>query len=129
MAVKVPQNAAKTANIASAISSGGDLASMAINVITNITDKKQRELFQRNFASLNADQQNKLNLLVSDANSEIERLRILTQALSVSNIQRINNIAEMYAAQERKKRNEKLFIAGGLLVVGVVVIILILKRK
>lgn len=122
------QKGAQAANVASAISAGGDFAATAINLIAGISDKNKRAAYERNFSSLSLDQQGKLNQLLLNANSETERLRILTESLSSSNIQRISNIANLYADQERKKRNEKLLIAGGILFVGLVAVVLIVKK-
>lgn len=127
-AANIASKGAKAANVASIVSSGGDIAATAITLISGISDRKKRAAFEQNFASLNLQQQNKLNKLLLDANSETERLTILSQALASSNIQRISNISEMYAAQERKKRNEKLLIAGGILFVGLVAVVLIVKK-
>lgn len=127
-AVNVASKSARAANVASAVSAGGDIAASAITLISGISDRKKRAAFEQNFASLNLEQQNKLNKLLLDANSETERLTILTQALASSNVKRISNIAEMYAEQERKKRNEKLLIAGGVLVIGLVAVVLIVKK-
>ena len=127
-ALSAVDKSAKTANIASAVSAGGDVASTAINLIAGISDQRKRALFQQNFSALTADQQKKLNELVLDANSETERLTILSNALSASNIQRINNLASMYAENERKKRNQKLLIIGGFVLFGIAAIAIIYKK-
>lgn len=127
-ALSAVDKSAKTANIASAVSAGGDIASTAINLIAGISDQRKRALFQQNFSALTADQQKKLNELVLDANSETERLTILSNALSASNIQRINNLASMYAENERKKRNQKLLIIGGFFLFGIAAIAIIYKK-
>jgi endonuclease/exonuclease/phosphatase (EEP) superfamily protein YafD len=97
---------AKAANVASAISSGGDIASTAITLISNIQDQKKRAQFQNNFSLLSADQQKALDKQLINANSESERLRILGERLTQLNIQRISNIAGVFAEQEKKKRNK-----------------------
>lgn len=129
MALDAVQKSAKAANVASAISSGGDIAATAITLIGSIKDKNKRAAFQNTFSLLELDQKEKLEKLLIEANSETERLSILTKALTSVNLQRVSNIAEMYAQRERKLRNEKLLIGGGVLVAGLIIVILIVKSK
>ncbi len=119
---------AKAANVASAISSGGDIASTAITLISNIQDQKKRAQFQNNFALLSADQQKALDKQLINANSESERLRILGERLTQLNIQRISNIAGVFAEQEKKKRNQQLLIGGGILLLLASAVFIIVKK-
>jgi hypothetical protein len=120
---------AKAANIASAINAGGDIAATAITLIAGISDQKKRAIYQSNFDALNLDQQQKLNTLLLQSNSQTDRLAILAQALSSANAQRINNIANMYAEAERKERNKTLIIAGMLVVFGIAAVYIVSKNK
>lgn len=122
------ENSQKAANVAATVQMGADTVSLITGVIASVNDKNKRRAFEQNFAALNLDQQNKLAKLVSDANSDTDRLAILTQALTSSTTQRINNIATMYAEMEKKKRNQKLLIGGGILFVGLVAVVLIVKK-
>jgi len=119
---------AKASNIASAISSGGDIASTAITLISNIQDQKKRAQFQNNFALLSADQQKALDKQLVNANSESERLRILGERLTQLNIQRISNIAGVFAEKEKKKRNQQLLIGGGILLLLASAVFIIVKK-
>ena len=119
---------AKAANVASAISSGGDIASTAITLISNIQDQKRRAQFQNNFSLLSADQQKALDKQLINASSESERLRILGERLTQLNIQRISNIAGVFAEQEKKKRNQQLIIGGGILLFLSVSVFIIVKK-
>lgn len=119
---------AKAANVASAISSGGDIASTAITLISNIQDQKKRAQFQNNFSLLSADQQKALDKQLINANSESERLRILGERLTQLNIQRISNIAGVFAEQEKKKRNQQLLVGGGILLFLSVAVFIIVKK-
>lgn len=120
--------ASKAASVASTVSSGGDFAATAISTIANISDQKKRRLFEQNLSLLNADQQVALERQLLAASSESERLRILGERLTQLNIQRIGNIASVYAEQEKKKRNQQLLIGGGILVVLVAAVYIIAKR-
>lgn len=119
---------AKAANVASAISSGGDIAATAITLIGNIQDQKKRRQFEQNFALLSADQQKALEKQLLNANSESERLRILGDRLTQLNIQRISNIAGVYAEQEKKKRNQQLLIGGGIVLFIAAAVFIIVKK-
>jgi hypothetical protein len=129
MAKNSIDSSAKAANIASAISAGGDIAATAITLIAGISDQKKRAIYQSNFDALNLDQQQKLNALLLQSNSQTDRLAILAQALSSANAQRINNIANMYAEAERKERNKTLIIAGMLVIFGISAVYIVLKNK
>lgn len=122
------ENAQTALDITSAVQVGSDTITMIAGVINSVNDQNKRRAFEQNFAALNLDQQNKLGILLMDANSETERLSILSQALASNNIQRISNIATMYAEQEKKKRNQKLIIGGGIILVGLIAVVLIIKK-
>lgn len=122
------EQSAKAANLSFAISSGVNAATSVVATIAGINDQKKRLAFEQNFALLNFDQQAKLNQLLLNAQSESERLAILGRTIESSSKQRINNIAELYAQQEKKKRTEKLIIGGGILFVGLVAVLLIIKK-
>lgn len=128
VALSALDKSAKAANLASTISSAGEIAGMAVNLIAGIQDSKKRLEYQKNLDALTLDQQQKLNSLLVNAQSETDRLTILAQSLSGSNIQRINNIALMYAENEKKKRNKNLIVIGGLLVLGLAAVIIIVKK-
>lgn len=129
MAKTTIDSSAKAANIASAISAGGDIAATAITLIAGISDQKKRAIYQSNFDALNSDQQKKLNSLLLQSNSQTERLSILAQALSSANVQRINNIANMYAEAERKERNKTLLVAGLLILFGISAVYVVSKKN
>lgn len=122
------QKSAKAANISAAASMGGNLAIAAASAIANVDDQRKRLVFEQNFSLLNLDQQSKLSELLVNSKSETERLNILTQALAASNVQRINNISNLYAEQEKKKRNQQLVIGSGILLVGIIAIVIIIKK-
>jgi hypothetical protein len=129
LASKAGSQGAKLANVSSAISGGGDLAATAINLISGISDQKKRAEFQNNLSFLSLDQQNKLEKLLIESNSESERLKVLTSALSSLNMQRIGNIASIYAEQEKKKRNQQLITIGAIIAFGAVALVIVLKKS
>lgn len=127
-ALSALDKSAKAANVASAVGAGGDIAGTAISLIAGLADQRSRALFQQNLSALTLEQQKQLNQLLIDANSETERLAILSQTLSASNVQRINNLANLYAENEKKKRNQKLLIIGGLFVFAIAAVAIIVKK-
>jgi len=128
-ALNIVDRSARASNLALAASSVGDVAALAVNLVSGIQDAKKRAEYQRNLDALTLDQQQKLNILLLNTQSETERLSILSQSLSGSNIQRINNLALMYAENEKKKRNQNLILIGGLLVLGLAAVIIIVKKS
>lgn len=129
MAKTAAEKSAIAADLSMAVQGVAGAATAVVGVLATVNDQNKRRAFEQNFAALNFDQQDKLNKLLLDANSETERLAILTQSLSASSTQRINNIASLYAEAEKKKRNQQLIIGGGILFVGVVAVFLILKKS
>jgi hypothetical protein len=129
LASKAGSQGAKLANVSSSISAGGDFAATAINLISRISDQKKRAEFQNNLSFLSLDQQNKLEKLLIESNSESERLKVLTSALSSLNMQRIGNIASIYAEQEKKKRNQQLITIGAIIAFGAVALVIVLKKS
>lgn len=126
---KGANSGAMGANIASAVSSIGTLASTAITTIAGVSDQKKRRLFEQNFSLLSNDQQAILERDLRSANSESERLRILGERLTQLNVQRISNIANVYAEQERGKRNQQLILGVGGLIVLSGIVYFIVKSK
>lgn len=129
LALSGAEKAAKSADIANISASVGQFAGTAITVIGTITDQNKRRVFETNYALLTKDQKDKLDKLMADASSELQRIKILTDALSASNKQRINNIALMYAEAERKKRNQQIIILVGFLAFAGIATYLIVKNK
>ena len=123
------EKAAKGADIANIAASVGQFAGTAITVIAGISDQNKRRVFESNYTLLTKDQKDKLDKLMADASSELERLKILTDALSSSNRQRINNIALMYAEAEKKKRNQQIIIIVGLAAFAGIAAYFIIKNK
>ena len=123
------EKAAKGADIANIGASVGQFAGTAITVIAGISDQNKRRVFESNYTLLTKDQKDKLDKLMADASSELERLKILTNALSASNQQRINNIALMYAEAEKKKRNQQIIILVGFLAFAGIATYFIVKKK
>ena len=127
-ATKAAGTAAKGAGAADIIGAGGQAAALAISTIANVSDANQRRRFEQNFSLLNADAQKGLNEKLLQAQSESERLTILSQYLTKLNSQRISNLASFYSDKEKQKRTTTLIIAGGIVVVGIAIVFFAFKK-
>jgi hypothetical protein len=127
-ATKAAGTAAKGASAADVIGAGGQAAALAISTIANVSDANQRRRFEQNFSLLNADAQKGLNEKLLQAQSESERLTILSQYLTKLNSQRISNLASFYSDKEKQKRTTTLIIAGGIVVVGIAIVFFAFKK-
>ena len=86
-------------------------------------------MFQQNLAVLSNEQQITLAKAINNANSETERLSIISQALTNISSQRIANLQNVVTEQERKKRTETILYASGIIVVLGVLIYVIAKKS
>lgn len=127
-ATSAASTAAKGAGAADIIGAGGQAAALAISTIANVSDANQRRRFEQNFSLLNADAQKGLNEKLLQAQSETERLTILSQYLTQLNSQRIANLASFYSDKERQKRTTTLLIAGGIVVMGIAIVYFAFKK-
>lgn len=122
---KVPSGASTT-DIIGLVSNVGATAASAIS---QIQDAKQRQNFQNALMFLSQDKRGLLDRQLKEADSEVERIAILSQALSNLQSQRIGQLTTTIVQDERKRRNQTLLFAGGVVLVGGVIVYLILKNK
>jgi hypothetical protein len=122
---RVPSGASAT-DIIGLVSNVGATAASAIS---QIQDAKQRQNFQNALMFLSQDKRGLLDRQLKEADSEVERIAILSQALSNLQSQRIGQLTTTIVQDERKKRNQTLLFAGGVVLVGGVIVYLILKNK
>lgn len=121
-------NAAKGANIANIASAGVGIGSSVFSVISDISDRKQRALFEANFKSLSAEQQKKIEQQVASVNSQDAKLSILANALTQLGIARITTQAGIITEEEKKKRNQMILIGGGMIAIGLIITVIIIKK-
>ena len=117
-----------SANTASAISDIVGIGTSIATTIASVEDARKREMFQQNLAVLSNEQQITLAKAINNANSETERLSIISQALTNISSQRIANLQNVVTEQERKKRTETILYASGIIVVLGVLIYVISKK-
>ena len=118
-----------SANTASAISDIVGIGTSIATTIASVEDARKREMFQQNLAVLSNEQQITLAKAINNANSETERLSIISQALTNISSQRIANLQNVVTEQERKKRTETILYASGIIVVLGVLIYVISKKS
>lgn len=119
--------AAKLADVSSAVSGITNIGANIVSTLANVSDQKKRRLFEQNLATLSLDQQKKLERELVNANSESQRLSILSNALTQVNIQRIMGVGELFAQQERARRNQQLIIGGIVIFVGILAVYVVTK--
>jgi ribosomal protein S13 len=121
--------AISSANTASAIADIVGIGTSIATTIASVEDARKREMFQQNLAVLSNEQQITLAKAINNANSETERLSIISQALTNISSQRIANLQNVVTEQERKKRTETILYASGIIVVLGVLIYVIAKKS
>jgi hypothetical protein len=114
----------KAVNAANAIAYAVEIGTGIATAIAGVRDDRMRANFRQNLQLLSNEQQLALAKALNSANNQEERLRILGLALTDMSKQRINNIQQVIAQQEKNKRNKllvtSLLIVGVLGVVGVI---------
>ena len=106
------------AAISAAASVGGTVAGVS-------GDAKKR-MYEKNYATLNADEKKELEKKLIGAKSEEARQVILANTLGNISAARVQGLAEVQ--KEREKTKKYLIITGGI-IVGAILIVLIIKRK
>jgi hypothetical protein len=118
-------------NVANAAAMAVDIGTGIATTIAGVSDERKRTAFNQNFQLLSNDQQIALAKALNNANSQDERLKILSFALTDMSKQRINNIQEIIAQQEKNRRTQLITNAiqvGALFVVAGVVIYFITRK-
>jgi hypothetical protein len=124
--------AVKGANLsgkADIIAAVGQVAGLAVTTIAGVQDAKQRALYERNLDSLTADQQKALNIALLSANTETERMKLITETLSNLQSKRIDLLTAKIGEDEKKKRANLIISASiiGVIAIGIIAIIAIKK--
>lgn len=121
--------AISSANTANAIADIVNVGTTIATTIASVNDARKREMFQQNLAVLSNDQQITLAKAINNASSESERLAIISQALTNISSQRIANLEQVVAEQEKNKRTQTILYASGIIVVVGVLIYVIAKKS
>lgn len=116
-------------NATNAIATIAEIGTGIATTIAGVNDAKLRSRFEQNLSLLSNDQQIALAKAVNNAQSEDERLSIITQILTNLSNQRIANIESLVAEQEKNKRNDLLVKAGIFVVLGGLLVYVVAKNK
>jgi hypothetical protein len=120
------ENIGKGVDVVGAITNIGATTASAI---TQIQDSKKRQAFQNALMFLSQDKKRELDTQLKNADNEVERIAILSQALTNLQAQRISQLSTSIVDEEKKKRTNSIIFAGGVIAVGGILVFLILKYK
>jgi len=120
------ENIGKGVDIVGAITNIGATTASAL---TSMQDAKKRRSFESALTFLSQDKKNELERKLQSADNEVERIAILSQALTNLQAQRISQLSTSIVEDEKKKRTNSIIFAGGVIAVGGILVYLILKYK
>jgi parvulin-like peptidyl-prolyl isomerase len=120
------ENIGKSVDVVGAITNIGATTASAI---TQIQDSKKRQAFQNALMFLSQDKKRELDTQLKNADNEVQRIAILSQALTNLQAQRISQLSTSIVDEEKKKRTNSIIFAGGVIAVGGILVLLILKYK
>lgn len=120
------ENIGKGVDIVGSITNIGATTASAI---TQIQDAKKRQAFQNALMFLSQDKKRELDTQLKSADNEVQKIAILSQALTNLQAQRISQLSTSLVDEEKKKRTNSIIFAGGVIAVGSVLVFLILKYK
>jgi len=114
---------------ADVLSSASAIAGQVLSTVSSYIDQNQRRKFEQSLATLSLDQQQKLAQEVNKESSELARFKIISDAVTKLNAQRIANISNPAIEQEKNKRLQYTYIGIGLIVAASIITYIIYKHK
>jgi hypothetical protein len=114
---------------ADVLSSASAIAGQVLSTVSSYIDQNQRRKFEQSLATLSLDQQQKLAQEVNKESSELARFKIISDAVTKLNAQRIANISNPAIEQEKNKRLQYTYIGIGLIVAASIITYIIYKQK
>jgi hypothetical protein len=120
------ENIGKGVDIVGAITNIGATTASAL---TSMQDAKKRRSFENALSFLSQDKKNELEKQLKSADNEVQRISILSQALTNLQTQRISQLSTSIVEDEKKKRAKSIIFASGVIAVGGILVYLILKYK
>jgi hypothetical protein len=92
-------------------------------------DANERRKFEQQLSILSISQQDKLAKEMASQQSEFERFKTLSEAITSLNKQRISNITSPQIEQEKKKRTQYTIVGIGLIIGAGILVYIIAKTK
>ena len=114
---------------ADVLSSASAIAGQVLSTVSSYIDQNQRRKFEQSLATLSLDQQQKLAQEVNKESSELARFKIISDAVTKLNAQRIANISNPAIEQEKNKRLQYTYLGIGLIVAASIITYIIYKHK
>ena len=103
-------------------------------LIADISDQKQRRLYEQSYAQLSATQKAALDKALLEQGDEQAKLKLLSDTLGQYNVARINAITQAYSEKQRSEL-EKSKLTNNLIIIGIVagtallITLLYMRRK
>jgi len=125
----MPDNISKLQQGADVLNSASQIGSQILQSVGNYIDANERRKYEQQLSILTSNQQEKLAKEMASQQSEFERFKTLSEAITSLNNQRINNLTNPQIQQEKNKRMQYTLIGIGLILGAGVLVYLIAKTK
>jgi len=114
---------------ADVLNTASQIGSTILQSVGNYIDANERRKFEQQLSILSISQQDKLAKEMASQQSEFERFKTLSEAITSLNNQRISNITSPQIEQEKNKRVQYTLIGIALILGAGVLVYLIAKSK
>jgi hypothetical protein len=122
-------NISKLQQGADVLNTASQVGSQLLQSVGSYIDANERRKFEQQLSILSISQQEKLAKEMASQQSEFERFKTLSEAITSLNSQRINNLTNPKIQQEKNKRVQFTIIGIGLILGAGVLVYLIAKTK
>ena len=122
-------NISKLQQGADVLNTASQVGSQLLQSVGSYIDANERRKFEQQLSILSISQQEKLAKEMASQQSEFERFKTLSEAITSLNNQRINNLTNPQIQQEKNKRVQYTLIGIGLILGAGVLVYLIAKTK
>ena len=123
------ENVSKLQQGADVLNTASQIGSQILQSVGNYIDANERRKFEQQLSILSISQQDKLAKEMASQQSEFERFKTLSEAITSLNNQRINNLTNPQIQQEKNKRVQYTLIGISLILGAGVLVYLIAKTK
>jgi hypothetical protein len=122
-------NISKLQQGADVLNTASQVGSQLLQSVGSYIDANERRKFEQQLSILSISQQDKLAKEMASQQSEFERFKTLSEAITSLNSQRINNLTNPKIQQEKNKRLQFTIIGIGLILGAGVLVYIIAKTK
>jgi hypothetical protein len=122
-------NISKLQQGADVLNTASQVGSQLLQSVGSYIDANERRKFEQQLSILSISQQEKLAKEMASQQSEFERFKTLSEAITSLNSQRINNLTNPKIQQEKNKRLQFTIIGIGLILGAGVLVYIIAKTK